>query len=547
MWPDGRVHRGLGRGEFDFDGRHARPDARRGPGHHRTARQRGRGPRRERRAVPRRRSATPGFRAVGATCRTARWSGWITDSQLLPVPRRCSRQVRVGGGCHAPRGPLGNGGLTEFPRAPSTPGAEHSIADHRAARPRRRGGEVICPAPSIATSRRLAAEGVAPSRTSPKPTADRGECSAVEPGSTPCWAASARRWSPTTAPGDTTSRHLVALPRSRRRFGMGSIGLERCRRPPPQVPPHAGDDESALTIIEKLIREAPPGGCRFTAEALLHRAPLDSRQYRPPDPDAIGRRRGAAAPVLLDGRAAAREQRAADRRVQHLRTGGAPPSTSRKCACSTTWPPTSVLRSTSSAVTSSARPAQDASPSWSRTFARCSGSPSAAGRRLEFVSPARRRLCWPLESPFIIILVSLLHTPIPTILTAHGGEPRGAAVPPAPPTRPTASCRPDTARCAGSARARSRCMARTAGCSTCSPAPRSDVTDQRAARGSSVRPRRWKRSAASPAASPTTSTICSRPSSGYSELLRALDCRRQRPAAGDAGEAIRRPANAAAA
>jgi PAS domain S-box-containing protein len=33
---------------------------------------------------------------------------------------------------------------------------------------------------------------------------------------------------------------------------------------------HAGADDGALAVIERLIRLAPPGGCRFTADALLH-------------------------------------------------------------------------------------------------------------------------------------------------------------------------------------------------------------------------------------------------------------------------------------
>ncbi|HZI78231.1 MAG TPA: PAS domain-containing protein [Vicinamibacterales bacterium] len=36
-----------------------------------------------------------------------------------------------------------------------------------------------------------------------------------------------------------------------------------------QIRAHAGDDDGALAVIESLIREAPPGGCRFTADALV--------------------------------------------------------------------------------------------------------------------------------------------------------------------------------------------------------------------------------------------------------------------------------------
>jgi PAS domain S-box-containing protein len=77
-----------------------------------------------------------------------------------------------------------------------------------------------------------------------------------------------------------------------------------------QIRAHAGADEGALSVIERLIREAPPAGCRFTADAIERgRHAICDNIASDPDTalwrdEALRRQYGsmAALPLVADGR-----------------------------------------------------------------------------------------------------------------------------------------------------------------------------------------------------------------------------------------------------
>ena len=111
-----------------------------------------------------------------------------------------------------------------------------------------------------------------------------------------------------------------------------------------RIAAHAGADAGALALIERLISEDPPAGCSFTTDGAAHRAPRHLRRHRratrrPSRGAAEALRRSyrslAALPLVSDGRPIG---------VFNIYAPTPTCSTSRKCGCSTTWPPTSRSR-----------------------------------------------------------------------------------------------------------------------------------------------------------------------------------------------------------
>ena len=143
----------------------------------------------------------------------------------------------------------------------------------------------------------------------------------------------------------------------------------------------------ALAIIESLIRDAPPAGCRFTADALARgRHSICDNIASIPDAlrwrdEALRRQYRSMASLPLV------EQRPADRRLQHLRRRSRRLRRAGSAAARRRRHRHLVRARGPAARRASASRPRNASGSSSRTSARCSGSPNASGA-LEFVSPA---------------------------------------------------------------------------------------------------------------------------------------------------------------
>jgi two-component system, cell cycle sensor histidine kinase and response regulator CckA len=262
VWPDGRVHWVLGRGEFDFDG--TTPVRMRGVVLDTTARKASEALARENEERFREAQRAAG---IGSwrylPDGTLLWSDQMYE--LLPVPRGVPLDYeRVVDVMHPDD--LGRGRLTEFSRALQSGAGEYE-ADYRVIWPDGRVRVVH----SRGTIHRNAAGELVEAIGTIQDVTERRQAEARIRQLNRVYAmlggiseALVRERDP-----DTVLTAACRITVDTGGFRMAWIGLldgdGQLR-----VRAHAGADDAALTIIESLIREAPPAGCRFTAEALAH-------------------------------------------------------------------------------------------------------------------------------------------------------------------------------------------------------------------------------------------------------------------------------------
>ena len=262
VWPDASVHWVLGRGEFDFDG--PTPVRMRGIVLDMTARKASEALARENEERFREAQRAAG---IGSwrylPDGTLVWSDQMYE--LLPVPRGVPLEYeRVVDVIHPDD--LGRGRLTEFSRALQS-GASEYESDYRVIWPDGR----IRVVHSRGTIHRNAAGQLVEAIGTIQDVTERRQAEARIRQLNRVYAmlggiseALVRERDP-----DTVLTAACRITVDTGGFRMAWIGLldgdGQLR-----VRAHAGADDDALTIIQSLIREVPPGGCRFTAEALAH-------------------------------------------------------------------------------------------------------------------------------------------------------------------------------------------------------------------------------------------------------------------------------------
>jgi two-component system, cell cycle sensor histidine kinase and response regulator CckA len=261
VWPDGSVHWVLGRGEFDFDAGGS-PVRMRGVVQDTTARKTSEAAARqteERFKEAQREAGIGSWRYLPDG--TLLWSDQMYE--LMPVPRGVPLQYeRVVEIIHPDD--RGGGQLTDFARALQS-GASDYQADYRVIWPdgrvrtvhsrgifhRDADGRLVEAIGTIqdVTERRQAEARI---RQLNRVYAMLGGISE----------ALVREKDP-----DTMLNAACRITVNTGGFRMAWIGLFDAAGVL-RVRAHAGADDAALAIIESLIRQAPPGGCRFTADAL---------------------------------------------------------------------------------------------------------------------------------------------------------------------------------------------------------------------------------------------------------------------------------------
>jgi two-component system, cell cycle sensor histidine kinase and response regulator CckA len=262
VWPDGSVHWVLGRGEFDFDGG-VRPIRMRGVVQDTTLRRAGEAAAREneeRFKEAQREAGIGSWRYLPDG--TLVWSDQMYE--LLPVPRGVPLEYeRVVDVMHPED--RGTGRVTEFSRAIQS-GAREYHADYRVVWPDGR-VRVLHSRGTIhrdGTGQLVEAIGTVQDVTERRQTEARiRQLNRVYAMLGGISEALVRE-----RDADTVLQAACRITVHTGGFRMAWIGLHDSEGRL-QIRGHAGDDGSALAIIERLIREAPPAGCRFTADALL--------------------------------------------------------------------------------------------------------------------------------------------------------------------------------------------------------------------------------------------------------------------------------------
>jgi PAS domain S-box-containing protein len=261
VWPDGSVHWVLGRGEFDFDASGA-PVRMRGVVQDITARKTGEAAARENEARFREAQRDAG---IGSwrylPDGTLVWSDQMYE--LLPVPRGLPLQYGLVVDVMHPDDRTG--GLTDFSHALRT-GARNYQADYRVVWPDGR----VRVMHSRGTIHRDEAGRLIEAIGTVQDVTERRHAEARIRQLNRVYAMlggiSETLIRETNLDAALNAACRIAIDTGG--FRLAWIGLTD-ESGLLQVRAHAGADGGALDVIESLIRTEPPGGCRFTAEALL--------------------------------------------------------------------------------------------------------------------------------------------------------------------------------------------------------------------------------------------------------------------------------------